>query len=78
MYGACQVALMVKNLPTNAGDVRDAGLIPGQEDPLEENIAIHSSILAWGVPWTEEPGVQGPCDRSLKSEVPCGSCLNWR
>ena len=56
MYGACQVALMVKNLPTNAGDVRDAGLIPGQEDPLEENIAIHSSILAWGVPWTEEPG----------------------
>ena len=47
---------MVKNLPTNAGDVRDAGLIPGQEDPLEENIAIHSSILAWGVPWTEEPG----------------------
>ena len=47
---------MVKNLPTNAGDVRDAGLIPGQEDPLEENITIHSSILAWGVPWTEEPG----------------------
>ena len=24
------------------------------------------------------PSVQGPCDRSLKSEVPCGSCLNWR
>ena len=47
---------VVKNLPTNAGDVRDAGLIPGQEDPLEESMAIHSSILAWGVPWTEEPG----------------------
>ena len=56
MVRASQVALVVKNLPTNAGDVRDAGLIPGQEDPLEESMAIHSSILAWGVPWTEEPG----------------------
>ena len=56
MYGACQVALVLKNLPTNAEDVRDTGLIPGQEDPLEESMAIHSSILAWGVPWTEEPG----------------------
>ena len=28
----------------------------GQEDPLEEEMAIHSSILAWRVPWTEEPG----------------------
>ena len=28
----------------------------GQEDPLEEEIATHSSILAWRVPWTEEPG----------------------
>ena len=28
----------------------------GQEDPLEEEMATHSSILAWGIPWTEEPG----------------------
>ena len=28
----------------------------GQEDPLEENIETHSSILAWRIPWTEEPG----------------------
>ena len=28
--------------------------------------------------WLSEPSLQGPCDRSLKSEVPCGSCLNWR
>ena len=28
----------------------------GGEDPLEEGIATHSSILAWGIPWTEEPG----------------------
>ena len=56
MYGACQVALAVKNLPTNAEDVRDTGLILGQEVPLEESMAIHCSILAWGVTWTEEPG----------------------
>ena len=28
----------------------------GQEDPLEEGMATHSSILAWEIPWTEEPG----------------------
>ena len=31
-------------------------LIPGQEDPLEEEMATHSSILAWKIPWTEGPG----------------------
>ena len=45
--------LVVKNLPANAGD---AGLIPGSARPLEEEIATHSSILAWEIPWTEEPG----------------------
>ena len=29
---------------------------PGQEDPLEEEMLAHSSILAWKIPWTEEPG----------------------
>ena len=47
---------MVKNLPDNAGDTGDAGLIPGQEDPLEEEMVIHSIILTWKIPWTEEPG----------------------
>ena len=36
----------------NSGDL---GSIPGWEDPLEEEMAIHSSILAWRIPWTEEP-----------------------
>ena len=53
---ASQVVLVVKNLPANAGDLRDAGLTLGQEDPLEEDTATHSSILAWRIPWTEEPG----------------------
>ena len=47
---------MVKNTPASAGDIRDFGLILGQEDPLEEGMATHSSILAWRIPWTEEPG----------------------
>ena len=51
-----QVALVVKNPPTNGGDLRDAGLILGGEDPLEEGMATHSSILAWRIPWTGEPG----------------------
>ena len=37
----------------NAGD---PGLIPGLEDPLEKEMAIHSSPIAWEIPWTEEPG----------------------
>ena len=47
---------MVKNLPANAGDVRDVGLIPGLGRSEEEEMATHSSILAWGIPWAEEPG----------------------
>ena len=47
---------MVKNLPASAGDIRDKGLIPGREDPLEKGMATHSSVLAWRIPWTEEPG----------------------
>ena len=47
---------MVKNLPANAGDIRDAGSIPRSEDPLEEGMATHSSILAGKIPWNEKPG----------------------
>ena len=45
--------LVVKNSPTNAGEeVRSLGW----EDPLEKEMATHSSILAWEIPCTEEPG----------------------
>ena len=47
---------MVKNLPPDAEDARDARSVLGQEDPLEEEMATCSSILAWKIPWTEEPG----------------------
>ena len=44
---------MLKNLPAKKETwIR----FLGQEDPLEKGMAIHSSILAWRIPWTEEPG----------------------
>ena len=47
---------MVKNLPANAGHSGDVGSSPGLEDPLEKEMATHSSILSWSIPWIEEPG----------------------
>ena len=48
--------LVVKNLPANAGDNKDGVQSLGWEDPLEKGMASYSSILAWRIPWTEEPG----------------------
>ena len=50
---ASLVAQRLKHLPAMQ-ETRVRSL--GQEDPLEKEMAIHSSILAWRVPWTEEPG----------------------
>ena len=50
------MALVITNLPTSAGDLRDSALTLNWEDLLEESMATHSSILAWRIPWTEEPG----------------------
>ena len=50
------MALVVKNLPANAGNSRDVSSIPGSGRSLEEGLATPSSILAWRTPWTEEPG----------------------
>ena len=47
---------MVKNLPANAGDTGDAGLIPGLGTSPGGGCATHSSILACRIPWTEELG----------------------
>ena len=47
------VAQLVKNLPTMQ-ETRVPSL--GREDPLEKEMATHSSILAWRIPWLEEPG----------------------
>ena len=49
---ASQVVLVVKNPPANVRNVRDTS----REDPPEKEMAIYSSVLAWRIPWTEEPG----------------------
>ena len=47
---------MEKKPPASAGDIRDTVGSLGREAPLEEDMATHSSILAWRIPWTEELG----------------------
>ena len=47
---------MVKNLPASAGDAGSWVRSLGREDLLEEEMAPHSNILAWKIPWTEERG----------------------
>ena len=47
---------MVKNPLPNGGDVRDLGSIPGSGRSPGGAMATHFSILAWRIPWTEEPG----------------------
>ena len=53
IWEGAQAAQMVKNLPATQ-ETRVQSL--GWEDPLEKGMATHSSILAWRIPWTEEPG----------------------
>ena len=57
---------MVKKPPA----VQEMGVRPlSQEDPLEKEMAIHSSTIAWGIPWTEEPGgLQGGLKESDLTE----------
>ena len=74
--------LAVMNPLANAGDVREV-LFLGQEDPLEKEMATHSSIVAWKSPWTEEPGgLYSPwgqnrvrCDLATKQRVYVCVCV---
>ena len=55
-YGASLMAQWVKNLPTTQEALETLAQPLGREDPLEKAMATHSSVLAWEIPWTEEPG----------------------
>ena len=55
VFEVSQVALVVNNPPANAAYMRDMGSILGWEDPLQEAMATHSSIIKWRISWTEEP-----------------------
>ena len=59
-YGLPRGALVIKNPPASEGDMKTGLPSLGQEDPLEEGTATHSRILAWRIPWTEEPGEPQP------------------
>ena len=55
--GSSPLAPVVKSPPAEAGDIKETQVRSlGGEDPLEEGMATHSSILAWRLPWTEERG----------------------
>ena len=54
-YWSSQVALVVRNPPANAGDIRDMGLITGSGRSPGEGHSNPLCILAWRIPWTEEP-----------------------
>ena len=54
--GRLVAALVVMNPPANAEDLRETSSIPGSGRSPEEGMATHSSILAWRIPWTKEPG----------------------
>ena len=63
------MALVVKNSPTSAGDLRDLGSIPGSGRSPGGGHATHSSILAWRIPWTEESGGWATVHRVAKSRT---------
>ena len=56
LSGASQVVLVVRKLPASEGDIRDTVQSLAREDPLEEGMGTHFSILAWRIPWTQELG----------------------
>ena len=58
---------MIKNLPANAEGIRGVCSIPGSGRSPGEGMATHSSILAWRIPWTEEPGAT--IHRAAKSQT---------
>ena len=59
--------LVITNLPSSAGDVRDVGMIPGSGDSLQEGMATHSSILAWRI----------PMDRGARQATVHGVAKSW-
>ena len=63
--------LVAKNPLANAGDARDSGLIPGSGRSPGGGMATLSNILAWRIPWTEEPGaLPGPKESDTTEVTP--------
>ena len=80
LYGrASLVAQMVKNLP----EMRETWVQSlGWDDPLEKGMATHSNVLAWRIPWTDEPGgllpeILSPRPKVLKTPTKSDVALNF-
>ena len=71
---------MVENPPTSQEPQETRVRSLGGEDPLKEGMATHSSILAWRVPWTEEPGgLQSTESQRVRCDLACThSPLLWK
>ena len=76
------MTLVVKNSPAKEEDIRMQVQSLGWEDPLEEGMATHFSVLAWRIPWTEEPAGYSPLGRkesdmieALSQHVVCMSIM---
>ena len=76
---ASQVALVVKYPPANARVTIDKGSIPGSGRSLGGGHETHTSILAWRIPWTEEPGSYSPkgCKELDMTEVTSHKPIVW-
>ena len=69
----CVCGSVVKKPPANAGD---AGLVPASGRSLKKETATHSSILAWRIPWAEEPGGLQPMEWQ-KSQPQLNNYTQW-
>ena len=77
-HWASQVVLVVKNLSASAGDLRNAGLIPGSGRSPGGGMATPSSILAWRIPWTEEAaGLQSMGSQRVRHDWSDWTCMQW-
>ena len=47
---------VIKNMTANAGDIRDLVQFRGWDNPPQKEMEAHSNVLAWEIPWTEDPG----------------------
>ena len=64
-----QMAVVLKNMPANAGGIKDQVWSLGREGPLEEGMATHSSIVDWRIPWTEKPeGLQSMGSQRVRQD----------
>ena len=70
---------MVKNGTASAGDVREVDSIPESGRFLEKGMATHSSILAWRIPWTEEPGgLQSVGSKRIRYDRAANTHTTWK